>query len=592
MKALSKVFKSCTIVIGISLFLSACRNSPLNFDASQAEKGVVRVAVLQDLGGNITWASGSGFQIGDDMIVTNYHVVEDAEGNTLVVACKKSDTAIEIRDATVLHKDEELDFAILKVPDLSGDNLTLSEAAIEKGSRAFAIGFPSSADASRNAGSKQGEGEAKFIDLVFAPKRGIVDNASSDLVEFLDPTVSSGEVRKLVVRKWKPENATKLEVIDHDVNIGHGNSGGPLFDICGRVIGINTAGIDLSAADSVKNSSRVTELIKFLKQNNISANITSSPCESATSSSFSLWFFVTIIVALSFAAGGIAFNRKNNKESYTQFIKRGSSLTSFLRKTSSEGPVWEKGEIINAPSDSKTSGSARQLPLDSASSGSESGSSLGGNWVLVGDDPASGVSIDHAQIERNGGSLTIGRKIGVSDVVIPNTSLSKLHATLSLLGSRLQIADNHSSNGTKINGVRLTPEHLTLLEISDQITLGEVNLTVQSLGENKGSDDPSPQATTRILENPAYGIYLTLNLHSGRRLILGRKAASAQLVVDNASVSKIHASMSINGREILVTDLNSSNGTKINNQRIQPGKPTLLKPGAILQLGEIPLTLR
>ncbi|MDA8876135.1 FHA domain-containing protein [bacterium] len=578
------------MMLGLSLLLASCRSAPRNFNASQAEKGVVRVFVLEETAGKVAWGYGSGFQIASDLVVTNHHVVEDSRGKTLVVASRISDTAIEILDATILHEDQELDFAILKVPGLSGNSLTLSEASIEKGSQAFAIGFPTSADDSQSAGSEQGEGEGKFIELVRAPKRGIFENINSDVVEYLDPTVSSGEVRKLVTRKWNSKTSTKLEVIDHDVNIGHGNSGGPLFDICGRVIGINTAGIHRGLADSVKNSSRATELIKFLEQKNISADTTSSPCD--PSDSFSGWWFLAIIVALSVFAVILKLNWKQAKKSYTQFTKRRSSPASPQGADSPDGPIWKNGEIIDKQSGSKTSGAARQLPLDNAPSNSDSNSSLVANWLLVGGDSAGPVRIGYNQIAENGGSLSVGRKNGAADIVISNTSLSKVHATLSLQGYRLQIDDNHSSNGTKINGVRLTPGRPASLKVNDQITLGEVRLTLQSAAKDANAETSSSQGVTGILENPDHGIHLPFNLQPGMNLILGRKSAHAQLVIDNTSVSKTHASISNAKGGILITDLNSANGTKINNQRVQPGVPTSLKTGDILQLGEIHLTLR
>ena len=577
-------------MLGLSLLLASCRSAPRNFNASQAEKGVVRVAVFQETAGKITGGHGSGFQITNDLVVTNHHVVKDSGGKTLVVASRISDTAIEILDATILHEDQELDFAILKVPGLSGNNLTLSEASIEKGSQAFAVGFPSSADMSQSAGSEQGGGEDKFIELVLAPKRGIFENADSDVVEYLDPTVSSGEIRKLVTRKWDSKTSTKLEVIDHDVNIGNGNSGGPLFDICGRVIGINTQVITDYEINEVKNSSRATELIKFLEQKNISADTTSSPCD--PSDSFSGWWFLAIIVALSVFAVILKLNWKQAKKSYTQFTKRRSSPASPQGADSPDGPIWKNGEIIDKQSGSKASGAARQLPLDNAPSNSDSNSSLVANWLLVGGDSAGPIRIGCNQIAENGGSLSIGRKNGAADIVISNTSLSKVHATLSLQGDRLQIDDNHSSNGTKINGVRLTPGRPASLKVNDQIALGEVSLTLQSAAKDANAETSLSQGATGILENLDHGIHLPFNLQPGVNLILGRKSAHAQLVIDNTSVSKTHASISNAKGGILITDLNSANGTKINNQRVQPGVPTPLKTGDILQLGEIHLTLR
>ena len=68
------------MMLGLSLLLASCRSAPRNFNASQAEKGVVRVAVFQETAGKITGGTGgSGFQIASDLVVTNHHVVKIAE---------------------------------------------------------------------------------------------------------------------------------------------------------------------------------------------------------------------------------------------------------------------------------------------------------------------------------------------------------------------------------------------------------------------------------------------------------------------------------------------------------------------------------
>jgi len=56
-------------------------------------------------------------------------------------------------------------------------------------------------------------------------------------------------------------------------------------------------------------------------------------------------------------------------------------------------------------------------------------------------------------------------------------------------------------------------------------------------------------------------------------------------------VSRLHASMKITGTQIVVTDLGSVNGTRINGQKIPSHKPSPLNHGDILTLGKLKLQL-
>jgi serine phosphatase RsbU (regulator of sigma subunit) len=66
-------------------------------------------------------------------------------------------------------------------------------------------------------------------------------------------------------------------------------------------------------------------------------------------------------------------------------------------------------------------------------------------------------------------------------------------------------------------------------------------------------------------------------------LVIGRNAP-ADWVLGDAEVSRTHCEVRISGDEVVVIDLDSSNGTFIEGQRVA-GKPRLLPVGARLQLG-------
>ena len=72
--------------------------------------------------------------------------------------------------------------------------------------------------------------------------------------------------------------------------------------------------------------------------------------------------------------------------------------------------------------------------------------------------------------ELNKGQITIGRELG-NDIVINDPEVSRKHARLLLQGDHFRIEDLGSTNGTFVNGQRLTAPHL--LAFGEIINLGE-----------------------------------------------------------------------------------------------------------------------
>jgi pSer/pThr/pTyr-binding forkhead associated (FHA) protein len=65
------------------------------------------------------------------------------------------------------------------------------------------------------------------------------------------------------------------------------------------------------------------------------------------------------------------------------------------------------------------------------------------------------------------------------------------------------------------------------------------------------------------------------------------RAAPADIVISHKSVSREHCIIGLANDELLVTDLNSTNGTYIDDVRIS--RTTILPVGSILRLGQISL---
>lgn len=148
-----------------------------------------------------TTGAGTGLVIGDGLILSNAHVIEGATSVTVAL-----DADSEPRPATVLGADSSTDVAVLHVADTTGLVVATladpAEVTATVGDDVLAIG---------NALALEG-GMSVTRGIVSATDRTI-DTASGDLTD----------------------------LIQTDAAISSGNSGGPLVNAAGEVIGINTA---------------------------------------------------------------------------------------------------------------------------------------------------------------------------------------------------------------------------------------------------------------------------------------------------------------------------------------------------------------
>ncbi|THA72361.1 FHA domain-containing protein [Streptomyces sp. A0958] len=111
-------------------------------------------------------------------------------------------------------------------------------------------------------------------------------------------------------------------------------------------------------------------------------------------------------------------------------------------------------------------------------------------------------------------------------------------------------------------------------------------LSLQAPGEDETADDAVP-AQLRVVAGPdAGGVHL---LHGGT-IRIGR-SAEADVPLDDPDVSRLHCEVTVSddGR-VTVADLGSTNGTSLDGAEVRD-RPVLLKPGALLRLGESTLKL-
>lgn len=70
--------------------------------------------------------------------------------------------------------------------------------------------------------------------------------------------------------------------------------------------------------------------------------------------------------------------------------------------------------------------------------------------------------------------LTVGKMTGAVDMVIPDGSLSRMHAKFIRTQNRYYMVDLNSTNGCFINGRRLAPNEQVQIEAGDEIGLGKL----------------------------------------------------------------------------------------------------------------------
>ena len=79
----------------------------------------------------------------------------------------------------------------------------------------------------------------------------------------------------------------------------------------------------------------------------------------------------------------------------------------------------------------------------------------------------------------------------------------------------------------------------------------------------------------------------SIGIPFGKAIRFGRDAASCQMVLNTGSVSRLHCVVRSEGDRLLLRDLGSANGTRLNGKRIAPDQDVALAPGDVFELGTV-----
>ncbi|WP_228275196.1 S1C family serine protease [Stakelama tenebrarum] len=180
-------------------------------DISASARGVVRVVTIAVVGDEVVgFGHGSGFAVAPNRIVTNAHVVDLAArypDNVIIgVVPSEGDKSYKGR---LIAIDTDRDLALIEFSGVRLPTLTLYNGPVEEGEAMIALGYPGN------------------VDLATA-------RSAMDYITPQAPVRSQGNFAGR-------RSLQGTSVLLHTASIARGNSGGPLLDRCGRVLGVNSA---------------------------------------------------------------------------------------------------------------------------------------------------------------------------------------------------------------------------------------------------------------------------------------------------------------------------------------------------------------
>ncbi len=208
-----KTFKRIAIILFVLAMILA---SPLSAYAIGFDTEEVYNSVFVIYSGN---SMGSGFAVGENCIITNAHVINN-----------QYDVIIETyggerKRAFIVALDERIDIAVIGVADAAFTPLRVADlSTVSVGDDVYAIGAPNS--------------------LAFSLTKGVVSS--------------------------KERLVSRQKFIQTDAAINTGNSGGPLLNDAGEVIGVNS--YKMSDSEGIGLAIPIDVVVSFLETGEIELN--------------------------------------------------------------------------------------------------------------------------------------------------------------------------------------------------------------------------------------------------------------------------------------------------------------------------------
>ncbi|MBX3120388.1 MAG: FHA domain-containing protein [Fimbriimonadaceae bacterium] len=188
------------------------------------------------------------------------------------------------------------------------------------------------------------------------------------------------------------------------------------------------------------------------------------------------------------------------------------------------------------------------------------------------------------------GQNTIGRE---GDIQINEPKASRRHAQVTLDGETLTIEDLGSTNGTTLNGTKLSQGSAQPLNAGDSINIAGFEMKLSMPGATNKTAVVSANKTAaisaapRVEQPPAFlvGESIEAPLKSGINTF-GRKSDNDVQIADGY-ISGKHGLIELADDGIYITDTGSTNGTMLSGAKLSPNMRTKMSEDDEIQIGAL-----
>lgn len=483
----------CVLVCGLLPMSVFAANDAVN----GARDGVLQVNLVytDDSNTKTVVNGGSGFLINDNTLLTCCHCVTltSEEMETLAVSQGKSVAEIQSRlsctitiardmtiPASISNSSSEMDFAILRLSSSLQGCTPLairSSATVKQTETVYAIGFPN----------------------VSALLQSYNTYTSSDA------TITSGVVNK-VANGINVYSGANTDYIQTSCNLDYGNSGGPMLDENGYVIGISQ-GIVGDTATEYFNAvaiDQVTEVLDKLgvvyqKADDTTPAATEAPVVAteapteapAVETPVVVPETPTVAAPVVDVPADVSTGSSSGSGSTTLILIIAAIavvviilvvvivLATGKKKPAPAAPAHVPPVRPNTPPVNNGFAPPPTYPVQGA--GETTVLSQGAGETTVLSHSVNGGTLIRKRtgesVSVNTEQFIIGReRKGVNYCISDNSSISRNHVKLTVRGGITYLSDLNAANGTFVNGVKVMPRQEVALKNGDKITLADEDL--------------------------------------------------------------------------------------------------------------------